>query len=230
MSKFDQMSKEEQERLLHYARRAKVKSLPWVAYKDGTFKLNGKSILHSQWIALVDQATMGWYRYTADNKKLLEKHTVNIFNTDLPPRPNTFTDRSKWAKNDYGTLKDPWGIGWELPLQQPETGELAVFNSNAEWAKQAIGDVIEYFAQSRRRPIIQLEVRETIKDAKTIKVGALDIVGPDESDDFVVDLARSVVVDDPAAPKSNGGSDPVAKFDEDEASKKHDDMDDDIPL
>jgi hypothetical protein len=206
MSKFDQMPKEIEERILRLGRKAQTKSLPFVKWKDGTFEINDRSVLHSQWIALADQATAGWVRWNSNFTKVEQKTpTVCIYEHDEPARPMT-PDGSK----------NMWRLQLELPLQQIETSELALFTSNTEWARQAIGTVLEYFAKTHRRPIVQLEAREAIKDDKPMVVGALDIVAPDEGDDFVIDITRSGT---PAA--GNGAAAP---------GSKSSDMDDNIPF
>lgn len=204
MNKFDQMPQETRERLLRIGKKAQAKSLPFVRWNNNTFEINDRSVLHSQWIALADQATTGWIRWNHNFSKVEEKTpTVCIYDHDEPQKPNV-PDGSK----------DLWRSQLELPLQQIETGELALFTSGYEWTRQAIGAAIEYFAKTSRRPIVQLEARETTKDGKTVIVGALDIVAPDEGDGFVIDLTKGGV---PAA--GNGA-----------AASKRDDMDDDIPF
>ena len=209
MNRFDEMPKEVQERLLRIGKRLQTKSLPFVKWNhnNNTFEINDKQVLHSQWIALPDQATAGWNRWNSSFSQVEKKSdTVCIYEQDALPRP----------KMPEGAQKDTWRPQFELPLQQIETGELALFTSGYEWARQAIGAAIEYFAKTHRRPIVQLEARETIKDGKPVVVGALDIVAPDEGDNFVIDITRS---GDPAT--GNGAAAP---------GSKHPDMDDDIPF
>jgi hypothetical protein len=207
MNRFDEMPKEAEERLLRIGKRLQTKSLPFVRWNRDTFEINERSVLHSQWIALADQATAGWKRWNPNFTKVEEKTaTVCIYEQDELPRP----------KMSVGDQKDMWRPEFELPLQQIETGELALFTCSYEWARRAIGAVIEYFARTRRRPIVQLEARETIRDGKPVIVGALVIVAPDEGDGFVIDLTRDSV---PAATGSSA----------DAPGPKHDDMDDDIP-
>ena len=233
-NRFDEiMNKETQERLLRIGKKMQAKSLPFLKWGDVkgvsseiTFRINGKSVLHSQWIARADEAAACYCRFSgkAEGSKLLQKGpTVVLLYSGLPSRPDSHHDRDKWLKSDYGDYrKDPWQLQYEIPLQHVETGDLALFTSSVEWGRQAIGAVIEYFANTRRRPIVQLEKREVpISGGKTLIVGALDIVSPDESDDIGVDLTKDAVVNEPAtvtngsgASKSNGGGD----------------MDDDIPF
>jgi hypothetical protein len=199
------MSEETRERLLRIGKRAQQKSLPFVKWNNGTFEINDREVIHSQWIAMADQATAGWVRWNHNFSKVEEKTaTVCIYDHDEPPKP----------KIPAGE-KDLWRSQLELPLQQIETGELAIFSSGYEWTRQAIGAAVVYFAQTRRRPIVQLESRETVKDGKTIIIGALDIVAPDESDGRVVDLTKDGV----AASNSSGTS-----------KQRNSDMDDDIPF
>jgi len=237
MSRFDQMSQETKDRLLRVSRKAQTKSLPYLNFngQNNNFWLNGKPVLHSQWIALADETAASWCRFV--NKQLIEKTpTVCLYTHDEPERPHSFEDRKQWPISDkYGTARDPWTFQLELPLQQVETGELAIFTSSNEWTRQSIGAVIEYFARTRRRPIIQLELRETTVNDNTVFSGALDIVAPDESDEFVVDLVRGGVLNEPAA-----GNSTVAKATADDSistgngsiapPKKNADMDDDIPF
>ena len=205
-SRFDEMPKETRERLLRIGKRLQTKSLPFVKWngKTNTFEINERSVLHSQWIALVDQATMGWVKWNFNFTKTEDKTpTVCIYTHEELQQP----------EKSGSDVKNMWRPNYELPLQEIETEELAIFSSGHEWTRQAIGAAIEYFGKSSRRPIVQLETRETVKDGQTVIIGALDIVAPDDSDDLVVDITKAGGNSGTATPK-----------------KRNSDMDDDIPF
>ena len=212
-NRFDDIPKEDLERLRRIAKKMQTKSLPYFKWGETTFfQLNGKSVLHSQWIARSDETAACYCKFI--NRKLIEKGpTVVLLETGLPPQPDDYNDREKWIESDYGYKKTPWQLQYEIPLQQVETGELALFSSFTEWGRATIGATIEYFSSMRRRPIVQLEKREQPGNGgKTIIVGALDIVAPDEGDDGGIDLTKDAINNDPIssgvpASKRNGGGD-----------------------
>ena len=83
--------------------------------------------------------------------------------------------------------------------------------------RQAIGDRDRIFREAARRPIVQLEVRETIKDGKTISVPSTSS-GPTRAMTSLIDHTRGRRGPLPR----NGATAPE--------SKRNDDMDDDIPF
>jgi hypothetical protein len=205
MTKFDEMTPQEQERLRHYAKKAQAVSLPFLLFKDGGFQLGTTDVTDSEWTALIDQSTAGWYRFNGN--RVEETHTVRLLEEDEPRRPNTHTNRDLWPIGTYGNPKDPWSFGWELPLQNRETGQLAVFKASSEATRNAIGKLIEDFIATRRRPVVRLLAVETKKDGKRAPV--FEVIDHDDGDGDVVDLARD---------------------DSDTAGKPRGDMDDAIPF
>ena len=115
-NRFDELvNKETQERMLRIGKKMQQKSLPFLRWGDVkgvsneiTFRLNGKSVLHSQWIARADETAVCYCRFSskAEGSKLLEKSpTVVLLESDLPSRPDSHMDRNKWPKSDYGDYK-----------------------------------------------------------------------------------------------------------------------------
>lgn len=228
------------EKLLRLARQMQTRPLPfmkWGATKtDGeyTFRIDGKSVLHSQWMARADE-TAGCYLRFRGSKLLERSETVVLKYSGRPVRPDKLRDRSKWEKGDYSDFpKDPYQLDLAIPLQNIETGLRVLFSIHTEWGRNAILELFERWARTDHRPIIQLEKQElpTTGD-KHIIVGALNIISQDEgviSDDDVIDLSKDAIVNEPANDEPNGADTFLA----DTIStgrpprKRNADMDDDI--
>jgi hypothetical protein len=119
-----------------------------------------------------------------------------------PPRPDTFTDRTRWK--DYsknGKESDPWNnISIILPLTDSSGGIISFQGDRAE-TRIAIGRLLKAF-DGRRRPIVEL-THEKNPDSliEGAKIPVLRIVGyADKNENF--DFLREMLIrDDPKYPE-----------------------------
>ena len=233
-NRFDDIPEEELEQFRRVGKRMQQKSLPYLKWgatnidKEITFRLKGKNMQHSQWIAQADEVA-ACYVHFVGKVCLGRGPTVVILRNGLPPEPADNFDKTKWVDGDYGKRK-PWQLQYEIALQHPETGDQVLFSSTTEWGRNAIGATIEYFTNTRRRPIVQLEKREIIDGSKTIIIGALDIVRSDEGDEDNVDLTKDAVVNASTTNGSGAMDDNYFKRLEDDLEDQTSDLKDNDPF
>jgi hypothetical protein len=207
MNRFDEMSMEMKARLDAHGKKATAVSHPFLTFRDGLFLLSDKDVTDSEWVALTDRATVGWFLFI-DNK-LVATRTVSILESDDPKRPNSHTDKTLWPLGSYNQRKDPWSRSWELPLMQRDgSRQIVVFKAGSEAARNAVGKLILDFSKVKRRPVIRL-LTEAKQDGRLIP--AFRIEGHVDDDEPLVDLVRDDTGD-------------IAE------NKVRDDMDDDIPF
>ena len=242
------------EQLLRLARQMRTRPLPIMKWSAGdtendndyTFRIDGKSVLHSQWMARPDE-TAGCHLRFRGNKLLERTKTVVLKYSGKPVRPDKLRDRRKWEKNKYSDFpQDPYQLDLSIPLQNIETGMQVLFSTHTEWGRNAILELFEHWARTDHRPIIQLEKQELPTSGdKHIIVGAFNIVSQDEnaiSDDDVIDLVKDAIVNEPASDEpalddelnsavaKAGASDPISTGNGTARSRRNSDMDDDIPF
>jgi hypothetical protein len=76
MNRFDEMSMEMKARLDAHGKKATAVSHPFLTFRDGLFLLSDKDVTDSEWVALTDRATVGWFLFI-DNK-LVATRTVRV--------------------------------------------------------------------------------------------------------------------------------------------------------
>ena len=80
---------------------------------------------------------------------------VSVYNQAPLRKPNTFTDKSQWKIGKYGP-ENPWKYQYEMPLENFETGTLAVFKAGTEITRKLVDEIFDDFLKTRRRPVIRL--------------------------------------------------------------------------
>jgi hypothetical protein len=118
------------------------------------FVLAGVVVTGMKLIAITDWAVSN--RELFFDNKPQETHGHRWIDCDggIPPRPDTYTDRTKWEYMRGSDKKvDPWSINFVLPLSD-ESGGVVVFQAGNAATKRAIGILLADF--DGRRPIVEL--------------------------------------------------------------------------
>lgn len=170
MSRFDQIDQATLERLSETASETAARSysfLKIIVQAPGRvpdWKVVNKAVnavvTDAEAIPRTDEAAMSYARFAPGIKQPVERTpwVLALGNKKLP-RPNSFTDQSKWDKWPDGRPKDPWVFQTRIPLEI-KTGELAdrvvLFNGDTAINRLLIADLLTLFAEKPRRPLVLL--------------------------------------------------------------------------
>jgi hypothetical protein len=123
----------------------------WTAGPDA-IGMNGRRL-----VALVDETMYGWSRW--ENKRATDYIVGRVADRYRPPRRSELgdTDKSVW---DFD--KDPWQLGYFLPLADPDKAQLYIYATSTRGGKDAVANVLEAYAdfieqeKAAKLPLIEL--------------------------------------------------------------------------
>jgi hypothetical protein len=114
----------------------------------------------TEMIAHVDQIARGWVKFR-DNKVVDQRIGKPVDGFVMPPR-NELDDRdeAQWERDASGAKRDPWTQQYYLPMENVETGDVAVFVTGSHGGCSAISKLLKVFARNAGAglPIIRLTV------------------------------------------------------------------------
>jgi hypothetical protein len=106
----------------------------WTAGKDAS-AMDGVELA-----ALVNELMTGWAKW--EDKRPADYVVGRVADGFKPPKRNQLgdTDRSLW---DFD--KDPWQFGFYLPLADPKSGQLYVYQTSSHGGKNAIANLLDTY-------------------------------------------------------------------------------------
>jgi hypothetical protein len=113
----------------------------------------------TEMIAHVDQIALGWIKFR-DNKVVDQRIGKAVDGFVEPDRGELGdNDKSQWERDPSGEERDPWVKQWYLPMEDRETGEVAVFVTSSNGGCRAITRLLNIFVRNPRAglPIIRLD-------------------------------------------------------------------------
>jgi hypothetical protein len=81
-SRFDEIDQQTMNQLGDVANDAQIRTHQFLMYKAPNFKIGDKIVTDEKWIAVTDEAAMGWCRFKTqpDGKsKVVEEHNISAF-------------------------------------------------------------------------------------------------------------------------------------------------------
>lgn len=184
-------------------------------FKKGDYVIGDKTVpLGTEFIAHPEGWTKCWIKF--EDNKVVERHLYCVARGEKPPEREDLDDQDKsnWREGLDGKPQDPWLQQYLLPLENPTTGEIAVFASSSFGGRRAVGDLCSTWAKRERRgyhgqPQVQLQCGEMpTKKFGKVRCPEFKIVGWD-------DCAPGDVIE-PAAPTA--------------VNSDSDEMDDEVPF
>jgi hypothetical protein len=220
------MSPEARERLRQAGQRAQQPAELFMQYANGCFRVGreGDDVTNTDWIAAPDLGGHRWNLY--QNGSVEPGPLILITDDPDPPRPDTHTDREKWAidPKDPRKRKDPYGRVMQLPLIDTQDGAVVIFKATTVLGRAAVGRLLEDFANTARRPFVTLIVEPNPKNINQM-VPEFRITGYSDHDVDLPGLApssKNAATTNGAAPSDSNGA---------RSSMRASDMDDDaIPF
>jgi hypothetical protein len=114
----------------------------------------------TEMIAHVDQIARGWIKFR-DNKVVDQQIGKAVDGFVMPSREELDDrDETAWQRDPSGVARDPWVQQYYLPMEDTETGEVAVFVTGSHGGRKAITKLLNIFTRNPRAglPIIRLNV------------------------------------------------------------------------
>jgi hypothetical protein len=184
--------------------------------KDGKFRTTGDDEEvpeGTEFVVVYDQIQAGWIKFNGKGKEP-DRRMGPIFAGFMPPPRESLgdTDKSRWEIGLDGKPADPWQHQVLVPLLNPKTDELSIFNTTNKTGRRATGTLIKRCERMRKRepdkyPVIKLEIGGFEHDDERVgwvKTPKFPVIG--------------------SAPKNKGGDD------DNTATEVADEMNDEIPF
>jgi hypothetical protein len=114
----------------------------------------------TEMIAHVDQIARGWIKFR-DNKVVDQQIGKAVDGFVMPPREELDDrDETAWERDPSGVARDPWTQQYYLPMENTETGDVAVFVTGSHGGRKAITKLLNIFTRNPHAglPIIRLNV------------------------------------------------------------------------
>ena len=123
------------------------------------FILNGIVVTSAKLVAIVDLTVSNRELFFGNQPRQTCPHLWIDCDGGIPPRPDSYTDKSEWEPAKYNNPKgdkkvDPWSINHILLFSDGFGGVIA-FQANNAATKRAIGELLADF--DGRRPIVELQ-------------------------------------------------------------------------
>lgn len=177
--------------------------------KEAQFKLasDDEAVLPegTKLVCVYDQTQHGWIRFNGE-KQEPTRHMGPMFGGYVPvPRSELGDDdRGLWEDGLDGQPKDPWNAQVLLPLQDPETGRLYVFQTMSKTGLRAVATLISTCKQMAKRdpdsyPIIELKVSSyKHKDPRVglVKKPDFKLVGKVAKNGATLQIGTAATLDD----------------------------------
>jgi hypothetical protein len=212
MARLNEITEEQKNRLRANAAKAQASSLPFIRFENGEFKIGGVDVTDCEFMAVPDRCDAVWNHFPPSGG-VEEILRVNMTDGTTPARPKIHDDRDQWVKDSKGQPKDPLGMQYELPLIENESGRLIVLKASTKLAREAVGRLLDDFAEKVRRPFVTLTVTPNPDNVK-VKVPDFTITGYSED---LEDLALPGFGDKKSLPPTNGSNPPSRTSDMDDA-------------
>jgi hypothetical protein len=196
-------------------------------FKKGQYLIGDVLIpIGTEYLAHATAWTKAWIKFS-DGK--VERQLFRVARAERPPERQELgsLDESAWPFGPDGKRSDPWVFQYLLPLENLETGDVAIFVTSSVGGRQAVSNVCREYAKRMLKghsgqPIVRLAVGEMpTKNFGKVLRPDLEVVHWDDAggDSVAVEtsLATANTVETATAPKRA-------------AIGRHNDMDDDIPF
>ena len=159
MSRFDSIDPKALKGMSQVAAEALAPSYQFLTWKYPDYETGGVVVTNSKWLALTDEAAIGWVCRNKE-RRLIGEHTVPWIEGVRPPRPNSLRDQNEWETIEKGKdgpwKKDPWEYRTKLPLLNIESGKVVVFAGENRTTYPVVGRILTDFTKTLRRPLIIL--------------------------------------------------------------------------
>jgi hypothetical protein len=132
--------------------------------KDGKYRktLDDEEIVGTELVAIYDAIQGGYIRFNGKGNPPT-RHMGTLFSGFVAPKRDTLgdTDQSAWQPGPSGKPADPWQVQMLLPLVDPKTNELYIFNTTSVTGRGAVGKLITACKLLRRKepnsyPVVKL--------------------------------------------------------------------------
>lgn len=123
-------------------------------FKKGTYICDGEEVpLGTRMLAHTLSWTKAWIHFV--DQKVVERKNYRIARGERAPERERLpdNDQSKWPIGINKLPADPWVYQYLLPMENPETGDVAIFVASSFGGRRAIADLCT--AWSRRAAQIQ---------------------------------------------------------------------------
>jgi hypothetical protein len=131
--------------------------------KDGKFRRTSDDEeipVGTEFNAIYDAIQGGFIRFNGNPPT---RHMGPLFGGFVPPARDSLgdADESAWEPGPSGKPADPWQVQMLLPLVDPKTNELFIFNTTSVTGRGAVGKLITSCRQMQRKepgfyPVIKL--------------------------------------------------------------------------
>jgi hypothetical protein len=114
----------------------------------------------AEMIAHVNQLAHGWVKFK-DSKVVDQQIGKPAEGFKMPFREELDDqDEASWERDATGRPRDPWSQQYYLPMENAETGDVAVFVTGSHGGRGALGKLINCYARNAKNglPIIKLAV------------------------------------------------------------------------
>jgi hypothetical protein len=157
-----------------------------LAFVKGVWKL-GKDKIEAngtRWAARVDWSMSGWVRWW--DGKITDYRLGYVADAFTPPHREDLGDHDAQEWELWNRGRDPWQMGWSLPLFNQVSGEQALWSTDTVGGKDALGILLAAYADrvdakpsdGATLPVIELgSSTYTHPTRGDIATPVLDIVG-----------------------------------------------------
>ena len=200
----------------------------FLKFKKGEYLIGDDPVpLGTEYLAAAWTKT--WVKFADD--KVVERKVYRVARGERPPQREDLgdLDEAKWPRGRDGKPFDPYVFQYLLPLENLTTGEVLIFVTPSIGGRQAVSNLCKEYAKRKMKgqngqPIIQLAVGEMpTKNFGKVPCPVFEIVNWDDTGDGLAATEASLAAAIPVQPALSTKKTATE-------SKKHDDMDDEIPF
>jgi hypothetical protein len=190
-------------------------------FSKGKYFIGDDEVTGEERIAHVEAAMRGYVKFW-DGKVAAQRVGRIADGFQMPSRDDLGDlDEEEWQRDSTGKVKDPWALQYYVPMEDPDSGDIAIFVTGSKGGISAVGKLFEMFARNARNgrnglPVVKLGVRSY----RHPEFGRI------ETPDFFVASwdGGQVVMSSPPPPPAKE-DDPIST-----GRPRKADMDDDIPF
>ncbi len=169
----------------------------FLVFKKGDYSIDGEEVpVGSEFTAHPEAWVKVWRKY--DGERLTERRVYRIAKGEHAPAREDLDDwpgTENWPVDNDGKAYDPWAMLFLLPLENPKTGEVVIFNTRSVGGRRAVADLCGTWAKRCKKipncgqPKIQLDVTDMpSKKWGLVPRPLFKVIGWDEPRD--VDVAQ----------------------------------------
>jgi hypothetical protein len=129
-------------------------------FAKGHYQIGDDEVTGHTCLAHVDKMMRGWVKF-GDGKVADQRVGKVADGFEVPKRDELGDlDQDQWERDAAGKPRDPWALQYYLPVEDMDTGDVAVFVTSSRGGIGAIGQLCDTFAKNVRNglPIIKLGV------------------------------------------------------------------------